>query len=268
MGKITIESLNENLICDYGCGKKANFKFGNGKVCCEDHYTKCMKIRNKFSNSHLGQKSNKKDKTFDIIYGVKKGKEIKKLMRNKKILNLEKIKVKYPELYKEEKLRLNPNNEFEVQGLCKNCNCWFTLTYTQIYERYRNLKNNSKANLYFFCSNDCKKESKNYYSNRYLLDPNTFKRFMSYKKSVNRETEKSVRLFKNRIKDIELRGIKYNHELDHMYSIYSGFCNNIDPKIISHWKNLKMLTQSNNRSKHKNNSLTLQELFYEIENSQ
>ena len=32
MGKITIESLNENLICDYGCGKKANFKFGNGKV--------------------------------------------------------------------------------------------------------------------------------------------------------------------------------------------------------------------------------------------
>jgi hypothetical protein len=265
-----IENLfeNDNLICDYGCGKIAKYRFSNGKICCKDHYAKCEGVRNKYSISHIGQKSNKKNKKYNEIYGTEKSDEIKKKQRNRKILDLEKIKYKYPELFKVEEFRINPKNELEIQGICKNCNCWFTLTYPQIYERYRNIKHKSKANLYFFCSNKCKEESKDYYSNRYLINPNTFKRFMIYKKEVIRETEKTIRIHKSKIKNIELRGIKYKYELDHKYSIYSGFCQKVNPKIVSHWKNLKILTQSKNRSKHKKNSLTLQELLNEIKNSE
>ena len=36
-------------ICDYGCGKIAKYKFGNGKWCCEENMHRCIGYRNKFS---------------------------------------------------------------------------------------------------------------------------------------------------------------------------------------------------------------------------
>lgn len=35
--------------CDYGCGNKARYQLGNGKWCCEEHYSKCPVLRNKNS---------------------------------------------------------------------------------------------------------------------------------------------------------------------------------------------------------------------------
>ena len=57
------------------------------------------------------------------------------------------------------------------------------------------------------------------------------------------------------------RGNNFNGvSRDHMYSIYNGFINKIDPYIISHPANCKIIFQKDNAKKNINNSLTLQQL--------
>ena len=52
---------------------------------------------------------------------------------------------------------------------------------------------------------------------------------------------------------------------DHMYSVYDGFINNIDPKIISHPANCELMQHNKNSSKYKKSSITLEELLERIE---
>jgi hypothetical protein len=51
---------------------------------------------------------------------------------------------------------------------------------------------------------------------------------------------------------------------DHLYSISDGYKNNIDPKIISHPANCHIVTHTENQKKHKNSSITLEELMERI----
>ena len=50
-----------------------------------------------------------------------------------------------------------------------------------------------------------------------------------------------------------------------MFSVREGFELNIDPKIISHPANCQLLIHSQNISKHKKSSITLEELLKRIE---
>lgn len=52
---------------------------------------------------------------------------------------------------------------------------------------------------------------------------------------------------------------------DHILSINEGFKNNIDPKIMSHPANCKIITQSDNSSKHKKSNISLDDLLKKIE---
>ena len=52
---------------------------------------------------------------------------------------------------------------------------------------------------------------------------------------------------------------------DHMYSVRSGFENNVPPNIIAHPANCKLILQKENSSKHKKNSITLENLIERIE---
>lgn len=51
---------------------------------------------------------------------------------------------------------------------------------------------------------------------------------------------------------------------DHMYSILDGFVNKVDPYIISHPANCKIIKQVDNASKHSNSSITLDELIERV----
>ena len=91
--------------------------------------------------------------------------------------------------------------------------------------------------------------------------------FSSYKKEVNKHTQLSVFLNDDKIPNIEKRGSCY--DLDHIYSIKSGFLNNVDPCIIGHYTNLRVIERTMNRSKRCNCDKTLEELyedFYRNEN--
>lgn len=52
---------------------------------------------------------------------------------------------------------------------------------------------------------------------------------------------------------------------DHMYSIFDGFKNNIEPKIISHPANCKLMQHKENSSKYKKSSITLKQLLMRID---
>ena len=52
---------------------------------------------------------------------------------------------------------------------------------------------------------------------------------------------------------------------DHMYSILDGFVNKVDPYLISHPANCKIIKQIDNASKHSNSSITLDELMERVE---
>jgi hypothetical protein len=37
--------MEQNKLCDYGCGKIALFRFKNGKYCCSKSKNSCLELR-------------------------------------------------------------------------------------------------------------------------------------------------------------------------------------------------------------------------------
>jgi len=168
-------------LCDYGCGQEAKHQFKNGKWCCSKSSKLCpelirrssesrrgtkrtLKQIKNISESHIGQKSSKKGKTYKEIYGLEKAKLIKEKMSKNKLLTIKKIKEKYSFLYKIEEFRENSITK-QVEVHCKNHKCenskekggWFVPTYTQIYERHRALtKPAGFEDNNFYCCQECK----------------------------------------------------------------------------------------------------------------
>jgi len=172
------------VLCDYGCGKLAKYRFKNGKVCCENNYRKCEGyIKNKVIVKKTGPQPEEIIEKVLCDYGC--GKLAKYRFKNgkacceKSIQNcpskkrstskytrdkLRKINKKpleywqdaYPLFFAIEKPILNENNEIIVR--CKNDNCkkLFSPTYTQLYERIRNIEREDGGGDYFYCSDDCK----------------------------------------------------------------------------------------------------------------
>jgi hypothetical protein len=56
-------------------------------------------------------------------------------------------------------------------------------------------------------------------------------------------------------------------EIDHMFSIKSGFINGISPKIIGHIENLELITNAENIKKRDNNSISHEKLIEKILNT-
>jgi hypothetical protein len=72
----------------------------------------------------------------------------------------------------------------------------------------------------------------------------------------------TYKIFKSVINPNNLINSKYEYHIDHKYSIYEGFKNNVDVKIISSKENLEMLHSLDNLRKNKTCSMTLEELLY------
>jgi hypothetical protein len=51
---------------------------------------------------------------------------------------------------------------------------------------------------------------------------------------------------------------------DHLYSVYDGFKNKIDPKIISHPANCEIKPHKENQHKHSKSSITIEQLLERI----
>lgn len=96
-------------------------------------------------------------------------------------------------------------------------------------------------------------------------DPIKLSEWKQYHKRVWRET---VRQNLESLENYEKRGradlVDNAYHLDHQYSIFEGFKNNISPEIIGNIANLKMIPHYENSSKCSKCSLTIEELIAKI----
>jgi hypothetical protein len=102
--------------------------------------------------------------------------------------------------------------------------------------------------------------------NGYCTPEHLLPEIAKYRKKVYYQTKKSIKNFGHHITSIEDRGHIKGKDLDHQYSILHGFQNNIDPKIIGHIANLRVITSQENRSKNCDSSILLDDLLIAIQN--
>ncbi len=262
--KTPAKKIETNKLCDYGCDKQANYKFMNGKCCCSDEWFRCPS--KKKERSIQRKKDWKNWKNIDqwkenVSDGVKnawlnkeKRDKWKKSMQGNNSLNINILRNRYPILFEHEDIK-EKNNEIFVR--CKECNIWFKPNYNSLYERIRQLKPDGNNGSYLFCSYKCKINS-NFFCESLKVSKKQLKQFQRFSNIVWRYTRQTLK--SHQIKNIELRG-RNKYHLDHKYSIYEGFKNNINPKILSHHKNLQMIPEKINIQKSSQCSITLQELL-------
>jgi len=87
----------------------------------------------------------------------------------------------------------------------------------------------------------------------------------NYRIDVKRFTRRNYKKYKNIInpKGLPLKKSKYN--LDHKFSVYEGFINKIDPRIISSPYNLEVISEEDNIKKGIECSIGIKELLTENE---
>jgi hypothetical protein len=83
----------------------------------------------------------------------------------------------------------------------------------------------------------------------------------SYRRSVSYYTEKTYEEYKEILNPDNLdRGVHTNH-IDHIYPVIEGWKNKIDPKMISNYKNLKLIDSYDNLSKGERTDITIDDFF-------
>ena len=116
----------------------------------------------------------------------------------------------------------------------------------------------------FFCSLNCKREYERNNMNslkRYRMDCKFNFNLADYKEEFDFSLVEQYGWYSPSNKKNNLGGVSR----DHMFSVKDGFEMNIDPKILSHPANCKLLIHSKNISKHRNSSIALEELLKRIE---
>ena len=258
-------------LCGYGCGREAKYppRKGMTKWCCKKDYRMCLSVRKKNSKSSKGKSNYWKGKKRNPPSN-----ETKNKLSVIRKYTIDQIQEKYKTFTKEEEMRYNPDKpgEKEIQVHCKYNKCknskenggWFTPTKEQIWRRRDALDHvDGSDGCYFYCPEGCEQKCCLF---NLRSDPDRLTEYEKYNDKVWKETNKVIKEFSNKIKNIELRGRIHGYALDHKYSIYDGFNNSVGPKIIGHYKNLQIITIEENSKKYRNSSITLEKLLVEIEN--
>lgn len=134
---------------------------------------------------------------------------------------------------------------------------------------YKNPKTclNCKGNISYkqslenriYCSRICSQEHRRKHLNEFQKYKSKAKfnfNLFGYPDEFNFDLIKKYGWYKPSNKGNNLNGVSR----DHIYSISEGFKNNVDPYLISHPANCKLILHSNNSSKHSRSDITIEEL--------
>jgi len=179
---------------------------------------------------------------------------IEKLIKTKKGSKYKRIAYlskKYPLAF--QKLNIYQNKKNILLAECKVCGRYFEPKYDQLYYALYRTQHNFRCFLY--CSTKCKLHDPKYLKRNTDIE---YKQFTEYVRLVERFTRRSIRKHKDKILNLQLRGVEYH--LDHRLSIFDGFHQNISPDIIGGWKNLEIIPALNNLKKNRNSNVTLSEI--------
>jgi hypothetical protein len=97
--------------------------------------------------------------------------------------------------------------------------------------------------------------------NIYKWSEDELKDIQSYRRSVSYYTEKTYEKYRHIINPNGLeRGIHTNH-IDHIFPVIEGWRNKIEPKLISHYKNLRLVDSYDNLSKGERTDFLVDDFF-------
>ena len=92
------------------------------------------------------------------------------------------------------------------------------------------------------------------------------KDFKLYSKLVRKETKKVVKKFYNILYESYEINNDLKYHIDHIYSIYSGYKNNVPINVVSSIINLQLLPSNINSKKNRDSWITIEELYYRYNN--
>lgn len=93
------------------------------------------------------------------------------------------------------------------------------------------------------------------------VDPSLKTEWAQYKFRVKYLTAKIYKKHKNIINPDNLPIGRCAYQIDHIYSIREGFENKVDPELVAHIKNLRLLWHLENKKKHIRSDQTLEDLI-------
>jgi len=234
-----------NALCEYGCGQTATYfkfktpKVPNGRYSCNPSPNSCpakrAKLKGDLNPSRRLDVRAKISAINSVLFAS--GSELRKKCQNTLI---ERHGVANPMAIKE-----------VVDKFVSN----------------RKAKNNYKCNI---DSNDPITKAKRYatnIANGLWLDPDLKTEWQKYEQTVDRLTNQNYKKYKDIINpDNLVRGrTQGTYQLDHIMSKIDGFTNEVDPELIAHPVNLRMLTATENQSKNSKSHRTKEQLFEEIQ---
>lgn len=250
------------MLCQYGCGQEATQQISNGKWCCSKSFNSCpakkyRRLENKekpeFCENGCGERA---------VYQTKNKKWICNKDYHKCLANRSKYghtktkgrkhsietKIKIGLKSKEKKGKFKPELiESMRQRMTGESNPRFGKPF--------------KHNPEFFIKMRKTMEERGYWNKRENL-----KEYERYKREVYHYTNISVseKYTKEQLKNRGRLKEKHIH-IDHIFSIVEGFNLKISPKIIGCKSNIRILTVSENCSKHKKCEMTKEELLKKYE---
>jgi hypothetical protein len=90
--------------------------------------------------------------------------------------------------------------------------------------------------------------------------------YEKYRVVVNKITRRNYTKYKNLIETNGLTKCKENH-LDHIFSVSEAWRNGVDPEIVGHWTNLRVIPAVENMSKNARSDKTLEQLYDDYKNA-
>ncbi len=184
---------------------------------------------------------------------------------------LNNILLKSSKYYKSELNKYNINTVIknnELYGYCSKCNNLFILSKISITNKLSAIKGYVNGIHDFYCSDECKL-SCNLYGKSY----HTLQKRIDI---INGKWDNDLyKLYRSEVQKVTYHQYKHNQEIvnpnnykkgnneyhiDHLYSVYKGFKNNIPPYIIGSYHNIRLVTREENLSKGCKCSITKEEL--------
>jgi len=213
--------IDKNILCEYGCGKPARYIIN-----IQDQKFCCSKYYNRCE-------------AIRLINKEKSG--IGNREKSKRKIHSEFMK-------KENPMFINENKEMFMKSVTS--------------DYYKETMSTILLNLW---EDDEFKEKvlQGRIRSGSQVHPDEVIKFKKYRSKVHHYTRKSIRDYVDIINpENKCIGIKEGmHNVDHIYSIFDGFNNNVSPKIVGSYINLQVIPWKDNLKKQRNSWITKNNLY-------
>jgi hypothetical protein len=273
--------MEQEVMCDYGCGGIAHHYFGKAKKhCCSDHYRKCPHQAALAGAKRRGHKHS--EETKRII-----GENFKRYFRENGHPGLGKTMSDERKKHQSDMMKGKPN---WAKGLTADTDPRLMKALEYRLANIELYTHKGEANGMFgkTHSDEVKQQlrDKNIQDGRWIGEDNPWygvdrsgeksprylpdeirREWKTYKNHARYWTEKEYISFMDVINPQRLsRGIREYH-IDHIVPLWYGFIHGIDPKLLSKKENLRMLWYKDNQARRKDTLDEIGESTLQILNS-